>query len=87
MTHKSVELLIGKLASDEDLRARFHADPAATLRSLADAGLEFTPIEVEALRVLDRVALDELARRLDPRLQKASLHASQPDPGPRTDAS
>jgi hypothetical protein len=75
MTQKSVEILIGKLASDEALRARFHADPLGTIRTLEEAGLELTPIEIDALQALDRPALERLAHTLDPRLQKASLRS------------
>jgi hypothetical protein len=74
MTQKSVELLLGKLASDEELRAQFHSDPLATIRSLEARGLEFTPLEIEALQTLDVDAMERLAEGLDPRLQKASLH-------------
>jgi hypothetical protein len=71
MSQKSVEILLGKLVTDEEVRHRFRADPLGVLRQ---AGLELTAIETEALRSVDPKALDRLARSLDPRLQKAALH-------------
>lgn len=71
MSQKSVEILLGKLVTDEEMRHRFRADPVGALRQ---AGLELTPVETEALRSVDPKALDRLARSLDPRLQKVALH-------------
>jgi putative modified peptide len=75
MSQKSVEILLGKLVTDEELRHLFQADPAGALRQ---TGLELTGVEVEALRSVAPWALDNLARSLDPRLQKASLHNLDP---------
>lgn len=75
MSQKSVEILLGKLVTDEELRHRFQADPAGALRQ---TGLELTGVELEALRSMDPWALDNLARSLDPRLQKAALHDLDP---------
>lgn len=73
MTQKSVELLIGKLVSDEELRNRFRGDPLETLEALRREGLELTELEVRALLSLGSRELEDLAGSLDPRLQKASL--------------
>jgi hypothetical protein len=78
MTQKSVELLIGKLVSDEELRNRFRLEPRSTLEALQREGLELSPLEVSALLSLGAEELEDLAGSLDPRLQKASL---KPDPG------
>ena len=78
MTQKSVELLIGKLVSDEELRNRFRGEPLATLEALRREGLELTELEVRALLSLGSQELEDLAGSLDPRLQKASL---KPAPG------
>ena len=71
MSQKSVEILLGKLVTDEELRHRFRADPVGALRQ---TGLELTSVETDALRSIDPKALDRLARSLDSRLQKAALH-------------
>jgi len=73
VTQKSVEILIGKLASDEDLRARFRRDRRAAIRSLEREGLELTTLEIASLSAAEADAFDRLADALDPRLQKASL--------------
>jgi hypothetical protein len=74
MSQRSVEILLGKLVTDEEIRQRFRADPEGVLSSARGLGLELSAVEVEALRALDAGALDRLAGLLDPRLQKASLH-------------
>lgn len=73
MSQKNVEIVIGRLATDEEVRERFLDDPAAAIAALRD-GIELTAIEAEALAATPRQALEALAGALDPRLQKASLH-------------
>lgn len=73
MTQKSVEIVIGKLASDEELRGAFRRDRVAALRDLRQQGLELSPLESASLVGLDVAALDRLAETLDPRLKKVSL--------------
>jgi hypothetical protein len=74
VTQRSVEIVIGKLASDEELRRRFRLDRTATLRALAqEQGLELTGVEVASLQGADVEAFERLAEALDPRVQKASL--------------
>lgn len=85
MSQRSVEILLGKLVTDEEIRQRFRMDPEAVLAAARSQGLELSAVEAEALRALEAGALDELAGALDPRLQKASLHSdpSGPDQGSR----
>jgi hypothetical protein len=73
MTQKSVEILIGRLATDEPLRRRFAANAAEVLRVLEAEGFPVSPVEAAALARLEPAALDRFATALDPRLQKASL--------------
>lgn len=70
MSQKSVEILIGRLATDETLRVRYLADPASTLRSLGEAGLVLNPGEVEALLEMPEEVWVALAAAIHPRLQK-----------------
>ena len=49
MSQKSVEIVIGKLATDEALRARFMADPDATLDWLGERGLDLGEGRFQAL--------------------------------------
>jgi hypothetical protein len=73
MSHRGVETVLGRLATDAETRGRFVLAPAETLRELTTLGIELTPVEIEALRTLDPEALDPLARALDQRLRKAAL--------------
>lgn len=81
MSQKNVEIVIGRLATDEEARERFLDDPAAAIAALRES-VELTSIEAEALAATPRAPLEALARALDPRLQKASLH-SRPRTGRR----
>jgi hypothetical protein len=81
VTQKSVEIVIGKLASDAELRGRFRRDRLAAIRSLQEQGLELSPVEVASLVSLEADAVDALARALDPRLQKVPLKPVPGDPG------
>jgi len=68
--HRNVEILIGRLATDPELRRRFRTAPDATLRA---QGLELTELECTALAATDPEAFRALAAALDDRLCKASL--------------
>ena len=73
MSQKCVEMIFGKLATDEELRRRFQADPLGTLRQLAERGFELTRAECEALVATKSDLFTRLSEAIDPRLQKASL--------------
>ena len=68
-----IELVIGRLITDEDFRAEFQKDPEQTLRDLCDRGAELSPTEVAALINTDPSLWTRAADDLDPRLQKASF--------------
>ncbi len=70
MSQRNVELVLGKLATDEDFRRRFAASPRAALAEAAAAGLDLTPVEQRALLELEMDACESFAACLDPRLQK-----------------
>jgi len=74
MSQKSVEVLLGKLVTDEEMRRSFRRDAAGALASFRQAGWDLSTVEAEAIHSLDPAALERLADALDPRLQKASLH-------------
>jgi len=73
MTHRNVETLIGKLATDGQLRRRFLEDPIGVLAQFRDQGLELTNIELEALASTSADAIREFAASVDRRIQKAEL--------------
>ena len=82
MSQKCVEVIFGKLATDEELRCRFRADPLGTLKQLAERGFELTRAECEALAATKADLFTRLSEAIDPRLQKASLRADPPVPPP-----
>lgn len=75
--HRNVEILIGRLVTDPDLRRRFAGHPRAALRAQL---LELTQVEEEALAATDPAALCALAAELDSRLCRAAT-ASAPAEG------
>ncbi len=73
MAQKSVEQVIGRLATDEDFRRRFEIDRGGALQEIVAGGFPLTPVEFRALLDLDLRACQRFADRLDPRIQKISL--------------
>jgi hypothetical protein len=78
MSQKCVEVVIGRLATDEALRARFSVDPSATLEQLRESGVDLTPYEIEALRDTPAGLWELVASWIHPRLQKIALKAVDP---------
>jgi hypothetical protein len=72
MTQRNVEQFLGRLATDPDLRARFHADQAATLAAYGGEGHELSTVEMDALARVEPEALERFAESLDPRIQRAA---------------
>ena len=79
MSQKSVEIVIGRLATDEALRGQYIRDPRATLRHLSDIGLDLNPGETEALLEMPVTLLRLLAAWVHPRLQKIALSGENCD--------
>ena len=75
MSHRGVEIVLGRLATDEAARRRFMQAPGVALRELMALGLELSPVELAALEALDSSAIQRFAHALDARLQKAELVA------------
>ena len=73
MAQRIIEMLIGRLVTDEQFRREFLADPESTLFALCDRGLELSRTEIAALLNTDATLWARLADGIDPRLQKASL--------------
>ncbi|MCU1386178.1 MAG: hypothetical protein JWL71_4875 [Acidobacteria bacterium] len=73
MSQRTVQLLIGQIVTDEELRRRFVADPAGVLRALSEQGLALTPLEILALIDTEPGVWEMAARRIHPRLQRCSL--------------
>jgi hypothetical protein len=76
MSQRTIEIVIGRLATDEEVRERFLDDPQEAVAAMRQEGLELTAVEADALSALPRKPLEALADAIDPRLQKASLKTS-----------
>jgi hypothetical protein len=73
MSQKTVQLVIARLLTDEELRLQFLRDPLSTLTAIRDQGFELTCDEMDALLETDRALWGETAARIHPRLQRCSF--------------
>lgn len=73
MAQRSIEILIGRLITDEAFRSAFCNDASATLASFMETGHELTSTEIAALSATSPDIWTLVAEQIDPRLQKASL--------------
>ena len=70
---RSIEMVIGRLVTDEEFRDTFQRDPQMALGELLARGTHLTHGEVAALIATDPALWDRVAEQIDPRLQKANL--------------
>jgi hypothetical protein len=75
VTQRSIEIVIGRLLTDEDFRETFLSNPHAALGELLDRGTQLSLAEIAALVGIDSALWVSVAEQIDPRLQKASLKA------------
>jgi hypothetical protein len=73
MSQRNVELLIGRLVTDEDLRRRFARAPFEALAEFVEQGWELTRGEIDALVQVDITLWSRAAARLPSRLQRVRL--------------
>lgn len=73
MTQRSIEIVIGRLVTDEEFRETFLSDPHKALGDLLERGTHLTHAEIGALVATDPALWAQVAEQIDPRLQKASL--------------
>jgi len=74
MAHKTVQLIIGQILTDEELRSSFLEQPLAALQRLRDRGLELTAGEMDALIATDRRLWRWGAQWIDSSLQRCRLN-------------
>ena len=73
MSQKTVQLVIGWLLTDDDLRRRFVERPRETLTEIRESGYELTETELDALARSDPAVWPSMARHIHPRLQRCAL--------------
>jgi len=81
MSHKSVQLVIGRILTDEGFRSDFLERPVATLTSLRERGCELTIGEVNAIVMTDRRLWQYGERWIDERLLRCRPTCEE---GPRS---
>ena len=74
MSHRVVQFIIGRILTDEALRKRVVARPAATLKQLRDDGYALTDVEIDALSAIDATWWSRTAKGIDSRLQQCDLN-------------
>jgi hypothetical protein len=73
VTQRSVEIVIGRLVTDEEFRDSFRRDPHLALALLLERGTHLTPAEIGALVAMEPAFWEQVAEQVDPRLQKVNL--------------
>ncbi len=82
MSQRCVEMLLGKILTDEDFRRSFFSSRALPDRTpnfevAASQGLELTPVERSALSALKRRRFDLIAQTLDPRIARSNVSSRE----------
>jgi hypothetical protein len=77
MSQRTVERVIGRLVTDEELRQEFTRAPEDTLKALRAQGWDLNRTEIDALLTMQVSLWSEFAARIDLRLQRCSLKASE----------
>lgn len=73
MSQRTVELFIGRLLTDEELRVGFLRAPRETLTRFRADGWDLTDSEIEALVQTESRFWSSAAERIPSRLQRCSL--------------
>ena len=77
VAHKTVQIIIGRILTDEELREKFLVAPGETLSAFRESGLDLTDAEVDALTNTDRALWRSGADWIDKRLQRCCLKTRQ----------
>jgi hypothetical protein len=73
MAQRSVEILIGRLITDEAFRSAFLADANTALVGFVESGHELTRLEISALCATPFSVWERAAEDVDSRLQKIAF--------------
>ena len=75
MAQRNIEILIGRLVTDEAFRQAFVTDASTTIRRFIESGHELTHTEIDALTTTQPAVWSRAADEIDPRLQKVFLNS------------
>lgn len=78
MSQRNVEMVVGRLVTDEGFRRRFAAAPRTTIQELIEGGLDLNPCESRALSALDANWIERFAQEIDPCIQKIEIEGDRP---------
>jgi hypothetical protein len=73
MSQRNVELLLGRLLTDGDLRRQFVRTPHEVIEAFRGQGWELTDGEVDALIATDATTWSDFASRIPSRLKRCNL--------------
>ena len=73
MSQRAVEVIVGRLVTDEAFRKAFERDPRHTLEQMLAQGISLTETEIRALVGTRPGLWGEMGDQIDPHLQKADL--------------
>ena len=73
MSQRCIEMVIGRLVTDEEFRDTFLSDPHRALGELLERGTHLSSAEISALIATEPALWGRIAEQIDQRLQKASL--------------
>ena len=73
MSQRAIEIIVGRLVTDEAFRRAFERDPCHTLEQLLAQGVSLTDTEIRALIETRLTLWAEMGDQIDPHLQKADL--------------
>jgi hypothetical protein len=73
VSQRCIEMVIGRLVTDEEFRDTFLSDPHRALGELLERGTHLSSAEISALIATDPTLWGRIAEQVDQRLQKASL--------------
>ena len=77
MSQRCVEMLLGKILTDEDFRRSFFPVQPSSFEMAASHGLELTPVEQSALSSLRLRRFAFIAQTLDPRISRSRASRSK----------
>lgn len=71
--HRNIEIILGRLVTDEEFRIAFYRNPGGTLERAGLWGLVLTACEIRALLSTDPSLWERVALELDSRLRKVNF--------------